>query len=353
VTPKERVRAALAHEEPDRCPLDLWITPEVEAALKKERGIDDPYELRAELGHDCLMKIVGQVASFYMSEEPEYVDAWGILWRRVAFADGSGHYTEMVGHPLAGDDAKLASYRPPDPHEPTQYDGVRDLVSRWGRTHAIVGGVLGSAFEGPWYLRGMDQFLTDMLLNKDYAHALTDLVAEWNLVAGLKLVELGCDLILAGDDVGVQDRMLMSPELFREFIKPRYARLFGAYKRANPEVKVATHICGYIEPILDDLVEAGVDVLNPVQPLSMDPARLKKRYGQHLSFWGAVDDQKVLPLGTPQEVEAEVRLRLRQLAPGGGYILCSSHNVQPGTPMANIRAFYRAAEKYRDYPLVC
>jgi uroporphyrinogen decarboxylase len=197
----------------------------------------------------------------------------------------------------------------------------------------------------------MEQFLSDMLLNKDYAHALTDLVADWNLTAGLKLVELGCDLILAGDDVGVQDRMLISPELFREFVKPRYGRLFGAYKKANPRLKIATHICGYIEPILDDLVETGVDVLNPVQPLAMDPARLKKRYGKGLSFWGAVDDQRILPLGSPQEVEAEVRLRLRQLASGGGYILCSSHNVQPGTPMANIRAFYRAAERYRGYPL--
>jgi uroporphyrinogen decarboxylase len=351
VSPKERLRAALAHEEPDRCPLDLWITPEVEAALLKEEGLSDPYELRVALGHDCLMKIVGQVASFYMSDQPQYVDAWGITWRRVVLEGGQGSYTEMIGHPLAGDAGKLASYRPPDPEEPTQYEGVRELVVRYGSTHAIVGGVLGSAFEGPWYLRGMDQFLADMLLNKDYAHALIDLVANWNLAAGLKLVELGCDIILAGDDVGVQDRMLISPHLFREFIKPRYARLFGAYKLANPEVKVATHICGYIEPILDDLIETGVDILNPVQPLAMDPAGLKRRYGKRLSFWGAVDDQRVLPLGSPEEVDEEVRLRLRQLAPGGGYILCSSHNVQPGTPMANIRAFYRAAERYRDYPL--
>ena len=351
MNPKQRLAAALAHEEPDRCPLDLWLTPEVEAALKLERGIDDPFELRVALGHDLLLKIVGQVASFYLSDEAEYVDAWGILWRRMEFPGGQGSYTEMVGHPLAGEDSRLASYRPPDPNEPTQYAGVAELVARWGGTHAIVGGVLGSAFEGPWYLRGMDQFLTDMLLNKDYAHALIDLVADWNLAAGLKLVELGVDLILAGDDVGVQDRMLISPELFREFVKPRYGRLFSAYKKANPRLRIATHICGYIEPILDDLVETGVDILNPVQPLAMDPARLKKRYGKTLSFWGAVDDQKVLPLGSPEEVEAEVRLRLGQLAPGGGYILCSSHNVQPGTPMANIRAFYRAAEKHRGYPI--
>jgi len=107
MTPKQRLAAALAHEEPDRCPLDLWITPEVEAALKRERGIEDPFELRAALGHDLLMKIVGQVASFYMSEQAQYVDAWGILWRRVEFPGGQGSYTEMVGHPLAGEDALL------------------------------------------------------------------------------------------------------------------------------------------------------------------------------------------------------------------------------------------------------
>jgi len=197
----------------------------------------------------------------------------------------------------------------------------------------------------------MEQFLTDMMVNKDYAHALTDLVADWNLAAGLKVVKLGCDLILAGDDMGLQDRLLFSPELFREFIKPRYGRLFGAYKRANPELKVATHIYGHVEPIIDDLIETGVDVLNPVQSLAMDPARLKKRYRRRLSFWGALDDQNVLPLGSPQDVDSEVRLRLHELAPGGGYILCSSHNVQPGTPMANIGAFCQAAKRYSGYPL--
>ncbi|MCX7040660.1 MAG: hypothetical protein NT005_16190, partial [Spirochaetes bacterium] len=165
------------------------------------------------------------------------------------------------------------------------------------------------------------------------------------------LARMGCDVLMAGDDVGTQDRMLISPALWREFIKPRYGRLFGAYKRAKPDLKIAVHICGFIEPIIDDLIEVGVDILNPVQPLAMDPARLKKRYGDRLSFWGAVDDQKVLPLGSPADVEAEVKLRLSQLAPGGGYILCPSHNVQPTTPFENIRAFYRAAERYRSYPL--
>jgi len=349
VTSKERIHTALDHKEPDLVPLDLWITPEIEAALMRETGAEDPFELRVRLGHDCLISHVGLVASFYMNEEPQYVDPWGITFRRVSF--GGGSYTEMVGHPLAGDDAKLASFKPPDPEEPFHYEKISRLIGRYGRTHSIAGGILGAVFEGPWYLRGMDQFLADMLLNKDYAHALVDLVAGWHLKAGLKLIRMGCDLILAGDDLGAQDRLLISPELFREFVKPWYGKLFGAFKRADPSVKIATHICGYVEPIIDDLIETGVDVLNPVQPLAMDPARLKKRYGARLSFWGAVDDQRVLPLGSPEEVAVEVRLRLAQLAPGGGYILCSSHNVQPGTPIENIHAYYRAAENYRSYPL--
>ncbi len=351
MTPKERVSTALAHEEPDRVPLDLWLTPEVERALLAQTGEADPFEMRVRLGHDCLMAIVGIVASFYQSEEPRYVDPWGITWARTALPGNAGSYTEIVGHPLAGDDARLDSYRAPDPGEPGQYRKAADLVHRYGRTHSIVGGVLSAAFEGPWYLRGMEQFLSDMLINKDYARRLIDLVADFHLQAGLKLIDLGCDILLAGDDVGIQDRMLISPELWREFVKPCYGRVFGAYKRRNPKVKIATHICGYIEPIMDDLIEVGVDILNPVQPTAMDPARLKRRYGKRISFWGAVDDQRVLPLGSPPEVEAEVRLRLRQLAPGGGYILCSSHNVQPATPLENIRAFYAAGKRYGTYPV--
>jgi uroporphyrinogen decarboxylase len=342
---------AIAHEEPDRVPLDMWITPEIESRLMAETGTADPFEMRVRLGHDCLTVFVGIVASFYMSDKKEYVDPWGITWARVPYSNGAGSYTEMVGHPLAGDDALLASYRPPDPEEPRQYDKIASLIARYGKTHAIVGGVASSVFEGPWYLRGMDSFLQDLLINKDYAHRLIDTVMDFHLKAGLRLIRMGCDILCAGDDVGTQDRMLISPELWREFVKPRYGYLFGEYKRANPNLKIAAHICGYIEPIIDDLIEVGLDILNPIQPLAMDPAALKKRFGKRLTFWGAVDDQKVLPFGSPSEVEAEVKLRLSQLAPGGGYILCPSHNIQPTTPMENVHAYYRAAEAYRSYPL--
>jgi uroporphyrinogen decarboxylase len=162
---------------------------------------------------------------------------------------------------------------------------------------------------------------------------------------------MGCDMLLAGDDVGTQDRMLISPELWREFVKPRYGSLFYQYRRANPDIRIATHICGFIEPIIDDLVEVGVDVLNPVQPLAMDPDGLKKRFGSRISFWGGVDDQRVLPFGSAADVSREVQLRLQQLAPGGGYILCSSHNIQAATPLDNVMTFYDAYRKHGSYPI--
>ena len=351
MTSKERVQIALAHREPDRVPLDLWITPEIEASLIRETGSRDAYEMRVQLGHDCLMSIVGIVSSFYMSDEEQYVCPWGITWRQVRYAGGTAKYTEIVSHPLAGDDSKLVSFSPPDPDEQEQYREVEDLAARYGNTHCIVGGVLGSVFEGPWYLRGMMQFLQDMLTNKDYAHQLMDMVMGFHRRAGIQMIRRGCDMLLAGDDVGTQDRMLISPDLWREFVKPRYGELFQAYRRVKSDVRIATHICGSIEPIIDDLIEVGVDVLNPVQPLAMDPARLKKRYGKRLSFWGGVDDQEVLPFGTPADVEGEVRLRLEQLAPGGGYILCSAHNVQATTPLDNVHAFYNASERFRSYPI--
>jgi uroporphyrinogen-III decarboxylase len=145
--------------------------------------------------------------------------------------------------------------------------------------------------------------------------------------------------------------MLISPQFFREFFKPRYARLFSKWKAINPHVKIAFHSDGNIYPIIPDLIEIGLDILNPVQPKSMDPARLKKAYGDHLTFWGTVDIQEVLPFGTPQDVANEVRLRLRTAGKGGGLILSPAHNIQAEVPLQNILAFYETAKTYGRYPI--
>jgi uroporphyrinogen decarboxylase len=351
---RERVLTALDHTEPDCVPVDLWFTSEIEALLSARCAGLRASELRVALGHDLLMTSSPNIGASYevAGMEPEYVCAWGVRWRWVTNAEG-GRYTEAVGHPLA-DARAISSYSLPHPlggGNAAIYAEARDLVARYGQTHAIFGSLYQTVFEAAWLLRGMQALLGDMATNKDFAHELFERLTLYSIVAGQALVSTGVDVVWLGDDFGTQERMLISPRMWREFIKERYARIIATLKACDPRLKIAYHCDGYIEPIIPDLIEIGLDVLNPVQPLSMDPARLKRRYGQQLSFWGTVDVQRTFPFGTPQEVEAEVRERLRTVAPGGGLILCSAHRVQPGTPLANIEAYYRAAGRYGRYPI--
>jgi uroporphyrinogen-III decarboxylase len=173
----------------------------------------------------------------------------------------------------------------------------------------------------------------------------------WIDEAGARMVGLGVDIIWIGDDFGMQDRMIISPRLFREFFKPRYAYLFAKWKALNPNVKIAFHSDGNIFPIIPDLIEIGLDILNPIQPKSMDPAKVKKMYGDKLTFWGTVDIQEVLPFGTAEDVANEVKLRLQTVGKGGGLIISPAHNIQSQVPLENILAFYESAKKFGRYPL--
>jgi uroporphyrinogen-III decarboxylase len=162
---------------------------------------------------------------------------------------------------------------------------------------------------------------------------------------------LGVDVVWIGDDFGMQDRLMISPGQFREFFKPRYDRLFRHLKSINPDIKLAFHTDGYNVPILPDFIEVGVNILNPVQPKSMDPAELKKKFGDKLTFWGTIDNQHTMPFGTMEDVVNETILRLKTVAPGGGLILGPAHNVQPQVPIENIMAFYDTVKKYGAYPI--
>jgi len=380
---KERVLTALGHREPDRVPVDLWFTSEVEDRLSAEHGGLRGAELRVALGHDLVMTGSPNIgASYEIPGTPEeYVCEWGVRWKWITNPAG-GRYTETVGHPLAGEQG-LDSYQMPDPLGPSMqpiYQEARDLVEGYGQTHAIFGSLYQTIFEAAWLLRGMENLLMDMAINKDYVHELFERLTEYSLTAGGELISAGTnptmggripmrgrqpslpwpepnvryhgiDVLWLGDDFGTQKAMLISPQMWREFIKPRYARLIEAFKAQNPDLKIAYHCDGYFEPIIPELIEIGLDVLNPVQPLAMDPAEIKRKYGDNLSFWGTVDTQHTFPFGSPQDVEDEVRERLRTVAPDGGLILCSSHRIQPDVPLENIRAFYRAAREYGTYPI--
>ena len=358
MTHKERLLTAINHEEPDRVPMCAWFTPEAEKKVLRHLGVEsdqtDMYKaaggpLPILMDHDFLISWMGPCTSYYASPDDEYTDEWGIGWKWFRYGT-EGSYTEMVRRPLA-EITDPSEFSMPDFSKADRFAGVKQLISQYGNEYGIMAGVACTLFELAWYLRGMETVLMDMVANKDFMHGYLDRLMHWIEVAGRTFVKLGVDIIWIGDDFGTQDRMLIKPELFREFFKPRYAKLFQEWKTINPNVKIAFHSDGYIYPIIGDLIEVGLDILNPVQPKSMDPAKIKKEFGKHLTLWGTVDIQEVLPFGTPTDVANEVKLRVRTAGKGGGLIIAPAHNIQAQVPLENILAFYNAVKEYGRYPI--
>jgi uroporphyrinogen decarboxylase len=344
--PRERVETALNHEIPDRCPMQISFTPEFADRLYKDlqlkgsaihnpHGGGNTYELERALGEDMLLSSVGWANSYYMDDKP-YKDEWGVHWGIQPYKTpfGTGHYTEIVGHPLAGDQ-DVEAYQPPDPSRPELYDDARQMIAMFKEEYWIVGVTVTTIFETAWALRGYEQLMLDMALNPELAGHILDIPYHYHLAAAKELVNLGVDMIWLGDDVGTQNRMLISPQMWRQYLKSRMANFISEIKALNPNLKVAYHTDGKIDPIIPELIDIGLDVLNPVQPASMDPADLKEAYGERLCFWGTIDEQNTLPFGTPDEVEAEVRQRLETVGRNGGLILSPTHHVQLDTPLEN------------------
>lgn len=350
---RDRVLTALNHEQPDRCPMQVSFTPEFAERLRHELGVgaESPHNphgggnthvLERSIGADVLLASVGWANSYYQSDRP-YTDEWGVAWDVVEYQTpfGNGHYTEVVGHPLADDDA-ITRYQPPDPNRDVLYDSAAQLVRDHGSEYWIVGVTVTTILETAWALRGLEALMKDFARDRDRAEAILDIPYRYHLAAASRLVELGVDMIWVGDDIGTQEQMMISPKMWRRMFKPRMAEFFSTLRRINPDIMIAYHSDGVITPIIPDLIEIGLDVLNPVQPGCMDPAELKRSFGDRLSFWGTIDEQHTLPFGSPTDVRNEVRARLDTVGVGGGLILGPTHHVQLDTPMENFHAMVNA-----------
>ncbi|MCO6451223.1 MAG: hypothetical protein J5I90_10600 [Caldilineales bacterium] len=352
---RDRVRAALDRQEPDRCPMQVTFTPEFADRLKSDMAMGDrvlnlsrpghnphgggnTYELERALDVDMLLTSVCWANGYYQGDD-RYTDEWGVTWRSVPYQTdfGQGRYTEMVGHPLAAAGA-LSQYHAPDPHRPELYNDSRWTLEHFKDEYWIVGVTVTTVWETAWALRGYAQLLIDLVEDQDLANAILDIPYKYHLAAAKHLVELGVDMIWIGDDVGTQRAMLMSPAHWRQFLKPRMAEFIETVKRMNPALKVAYHSDGNILPIIPELIDIGLDILNPVQPLCMDPTALKRQFGDRLCFWGTIDEQHTLPFGTPQDVSNEVLQRLRTVGKEGGLVIGPTHHVQLDTPLENFWA---------------
>ena len=351
---RERVAAALSHESTDLCPWQATFTPEFAERLRADMHLDtaggahnphgagNPCDLEIALEQDLLITSVGWANSYY-GEGDRYVDEWGVGWLSVAYTTpfGTGHYTEPRGHPLADADA-IAGYKAPDPCRPELYADAQRLIADHGADYWIVGSTVTTIFETAWALRGLEQLLTDLIEDPDLADAILEIPYRYHLAAAETLARMGVDMIWLGDDVGHQQGMLISPRHWRRFFKPRMAHIIERLKAINPQLKVAYHTDGCVYEVIPELIEIGLDVLNPVQPAAMDPVRLKREYGKELCFWGSIDEQYTLPFGTPDEVRREVLDRVATLGAGGGLILAPTHHLQLDTPLGNFWAMVEA-----------
>lgn len=370
--------AALQHEEPDRVPIDvggpvssmhivaydrltsylgLWVKGEV---CDKIQQLAKPHEeILEKLGVD--FRHVGLRKGFFMGGEdrvddpsgrPYFIDDWGIKW-------GKGpYYYDMIDHPLKDATVEdLEDYPWPDPRDPARYEGLKDEARNLYETtdYAIVTDpIFGGPFECAWWLRGFENFMVDMYTRPDFAEALLDKIMElYTGFYGRFLDEVGryVQVTQLGDDLGSQTGPLIPLSLFRRYLKPRHKRLFDLF-HSKSRAKVFFHSCGSVYPFINDLIEIGLDILNPIQPLAamMDVGRLKREFGDKLSFHGGIDIQRVLPYGSPDEVTEEVKRVLELAGPSGGYIIASSHNIQADTPPENILAMFKAAKQHGVYP---
>jgi uroporphyrinogen decarboxylase len=355
ISHRERVRTALNHEEPDRCPFQVSFTPEFANRLRKELGLEgrdhnphgggNTYSLERATDQDMLLTSVGWANSYYQQAGP-YVDEWQVGFEPVEYETpyGKGHYTEIRGHPLAEDSA-IKDYEPPDPNRAELYLDTEWLIKEFKSEYWIVGVTVTTIWETAWALRGMERMLMDLITRPDLAEQILDIPYRYHLCAAKKLTEIGVDMVWIGDDVGTQKGMLISPQSWRQFLKPRMAEFVSELKNINPDLKISYHCDGDILAIIPELIEIGIDVLNPVQPACMDPALVKQHFGSKLCFWGTIDEQFTLPFGSTDDVRTEVLERLATIGKGGGLILSPTHHVQLDTPMDNFWAMVNAATK--------
>ena len=348
--PRERVLTALNNELPDRAPFQATFCPEFAERLAKELGIKmdhlhDPhscrwngYELEKAVSQDALQSSIGWVTNYHLKEEP-YTDDWGVNWKIENYDTpfGKGSYTAIVDGPLYDPD-KISAYQTPNPDEDKLYKNLQRLIDEEQSEYYIIGRLHTTIFETAWALRGMDNLMVDLLIEPERAGAVLDFPFKYHLRVAERMAEMGADMIWLGDDMGAQKSMLMSPDLWRQFFKPRMAEIISSVKRIKSDIKVAYHSDGFNTPIIPDLIEIGLDVLNPIQVESMNPVELKRDFGDKLCFFGGIDVQTTLPFKKSSDVRAEYNARKIDLGKGGGWICAPTHHVQLDTPMENFLA---------------
>lgn len=370
MTSRERILAAVEHREPDRVPIDvggcstttligdayerlkdnLGVTNQTRYMKSKSRSVFVDETVAQRLYTDTSAIMVGAPDGWkdIFFEDGSFQDEFQVIWKK---AEG-GHYNPR-GYPLAEaalDD--LAKFPWPDPLNPGRTRGLREQARRLHEeTDRAVVLTLPSGFVHlSTYMRGYEEFLIDFHWNEGFLEGLLDHTSDffYQLVnAVIDEVEPYVDIIMYGDDVAFQNGPMIDFNRYRYWIKSRHQKLFDLIK-SKSRAKILYHCCGSVRTLINDFIEMGADAINPVQvsATGMNTAELKAEFGDRICFWGGIDTQRVLPLGTPEEVRQEVRRRIQDLGQGGGYVVASVHNIQEDVPVENILAMVDAAHEF-------
>ena len=383
MTPRERLLTALDHREPDCVPIDMGGNQSGIHRIAYQRLLD-LLGLKEEI---IIMDLVQQLAlpseavlerlhvdtryvwaksaagfdARVVKREREgriwhdFTDEFGVTW---SMPEDTPRYFDITNSPLAGlsiDD--IARYRFPRGDDPTRFEGLREKALRIRREtpYPVVSGISGVVYEICWYLRGLENLFADMIERPEVLETIIDRTLQfWLDWFRLFLDEAGdiVDVIMIGDDLAGQKGPLFSPAIYRSAVKPRQKKLVQ-YIESRTNARIWYHSCGSVLEFIPDLIDNGVDVLNPVQIAArgMDPGGLKEKFGKRMSFWGGgIDSQHVLPHASPDEVREHVRQNLQVFKPGGGYVFANVHNIQADVPPENVLAMFDAAREHGRYP---
>ncbi len=337
---------------PDHIPFEIsWgaFTPLLMKTFREKTGSDLPPEEYFDFDTRSVVPSPSRLKTDFTRFFPEGVqddttfDEWGIGSVPTLYEIPDFKY-----HPLKRMTtvAEIDAYPWPDLGAAYRYEEVATQTETYHRRgYAVCGEMYQTIFETAWLMRDMQEFLMDLLMNEPLAHAICENITRIRVEQARQYARAGVDILRLGDDIVSQQGLMMSRETYATFFKPRIRRIVEAAKEVNPDILIFMHSCGKIEGMIDDLIEAGVEILNPLQPECNDLAMIREKYAGKLSFWGGIGVQSVMPHGTPQEVEAKTLETIRVLGPETGFLVAPAHILDPAIPWENIEAFIRTVKR--------
>lgn len=378
---RERVLAALRRDGPDRVPLGIHLAPAKYDEFVRRTGQTDSsayFDLGYRHVRVARPRALPDMSRYLEGRVPDWPDVSADGFAFEPFRGSTSYFrmgpnrtamNEWGEYRIYGEDedyhrkvypldtpdctvADVEAYPFPDLTEAYRYEGIaQEIEELHDRGLAAVLSWEMTVFEKAWRIRGFEELMADLAFNPDLVECLFDQIACRTGFLAKRYAELGVDIVQLGDDVGSQTGMVISPASWRQLLKPRMATIVARIKHANPDTLVFYHTDGGVTPIVPDLIEIGIDILNPVQPECMDIATLKHLYGAHLSFWGGIGVQTTMPFGTEEDVRESVRRLIEAAAGGGGLLVAPAHLIERDIPWENVEALVAAVRDLGRYPV--